>query len=80
MAKKRLYVDMDGTLAVFNNQIESEEVLFQKGYYRNLPPQKNVIEAVRILATKEPDMEVFILSAVLPTPYAQREKIEWLYQ
>lgn len=74
---KRLYVDMDGTLAVFNNQIESEEVLYQQGYYRNLPPQQNVIDAVRILSRRE-DIEIFVLSAVLPTPYAQQEKDAWL--
>lgn len=74
---KKLYVDMDGTLAVFNNQIESEEVLYQKGYYRDLPPQQNVIDAVRLLAQRE-DVEVFVLSAVLPTPYAQPEKDAWL--
>lgn len=75
---KRLYVDMDGTLAVFNNQIESEEVLFQKGYYRDLPPQQNVVDAVRLLTHQEPNLEVFILSAVLPSPYAEQEKKQWL--
>ena len=74
---KRLYVDMDGVLAVFNNQIESEEVLYQEGYYRDLPPQENVVEAVRRLTTN-PEIEVFILSAVLPSPYAEKEKNEWL--
>ena len=75
--KKRLYVDMDGTLAVFNNQIESEEVLYQQGYYRNLPPQQSVIDAVGFLSRRE-DIEIFVLSAVLPTPYAQPEKDAWL--
>lgn len=68
---------MDGTLAVFNNQIESEEVLYQQGYYRNLPPQQSVIDAVRILSHRK-DIEIFVLSAVLPTPYAQPEKDAWL--
>lgn len=74
---KRIYIDMDGTLAVFNNQIESEEVLWEKGYFRNLSAQQNVVEAARLL-TKRQDVEVFVLSAVLPTPYAAREKNEWL--
>lgn len=76
---KHIYIDMDGTLAVFNNQIESEEVLFQKGYYRNLEPQMNVVKATRkLLARKE--VEVFVLSAVLPSDYAEKEKNEWLDQ
>lgn len=76
---KRIYIDMDGTLAVFNNQIESEEVLFQEGYYRNLEPQINVIEAARHLLEQE-NVEVFVLSAVLPSDYAEKEKNEWLDQ
>lgn len=75
---KRLYVDMDGTLAVFNNQIESEEVLYQEGYYRDLPPQQHVVDAVRQIQQSNFDVEVFVLSAVLPSPYAEIEKNAWL--
>lgn len=78
MPTKRLYVDMDGVLAVFNNQIESEEVLFQQYYYRDLPPQQNVVDAVEWICKEMPDIEVFILSAVLPSPYAEYEKHQWL--
>lgn len=75
---KRLYVDMDGVLAEFNPDIESEEVLMQEGYYNNLPPQKNVVEAIRDIAKNDKEIEVYILSAVLPSPYAKNEKWEWL--
>ncbi len=34
----RIFIDMDGVLAYFNNNIESEEVLYQQGYFRNLLP------------------------------------------
>lgn len=78
MEQKRLYVDMDGTLAVFNNQLESEEALYQEGYFRDLAPQQNVVDAVKLLMEKEPALEVFVLSAVLPTPYAEQEKNAWL--
>lgn len=42
---KNVYIDMDGTLADFQ-QVASEEELFEQGYFANLKPQINVIEAV----------------------------------
>lgn len=73
----RLFIDMDGVLAYFNNQIESEEVLYQKGYFRNLLPQSMVVDAVNQLIDKHPD-QCYILSAVVESPYAEKEKREWL--
>lgn len=67
---------MDGTLADFQ-AVASEEELFEQGYFANLKPQSNVIEAVKELSARE-DIEIYILSAVLPSPYAQSEKNEWL--
>lgn len=46
--KQRLFVDMDGTLAEFH-PVHSMEELHAKGYFAGLPPQQNVVEAVRIL-------------------------------
>lgn len=76
--KPRLFVDMDGTLAKFNNQISSEEQLYEKGYFFNLEPQMDVVDAIRDII-KEDKMEVFALSAVLTDSlYALSEKNEWL--
>lgn len=76
--KPRLFVDMDGTLAKFNNQISSEEQLYEKGYFFNLEPQMDVVDAIRDII-KEDKMEVFALSAVLTDSlYALNEKNEWL--
>lgn len=61
--KQRLFVDMDGTLAEFH-PVHSMEELHAKGYFAGLPPQQNVVEAVRIL-NADTDVEVYILSAVL---------------
>ncbi len=75
--KPRLFVDMDGTLAVFN-QIDKLETLYEQGYFANLTPQVNVVDAVRMVQARN-EIEVFVLSAVLTdSKYAQVEKNEWL--
>lgn len=76
--KKRLFVDMDGTLAEFK-QIDALEQLYEKGYFENLQPQMAVVEAVKIISKECPDIEVYILSAVLSdSQYALQEKNAWL--
>lgn len=75
--KKRLYVDMDGTLAIWQ-EIEYFERLYEEGYYRNLLPQMPVVQSVRELM-KENNYEVYILSAYLTdSPYALEEKQAWV--
>lgn len=74
--KHRVFVDMDGTLAQFK-YVAFEELL-EPGYYRNLEPMKNTVEAVKELI-KRNNVEVFIMSAVLrEAPTAQDEKNAWL--
>lgn len=76
--KQRLFVDMDGTLAVFT-PVDELETLYQKGYFRNLAPHKNVVESVRHIINNHPEIEVRILSAYLTdSQYALQEKNEWL--
>ena len=78
--KKRLFVDMDGTLAVWQSA-KSIEDCFVKGYFKDLPPQDSVLNAVkRFMKENEDDLEVYVLSAVLNTPYAIPEKEDWLKQ
>lgn len=80
MEKKRIFVDMDGTLAVFKT-VEQLEVLYEEGYFRNLVPQENVLQATRNLIQNYPDVEVYVLSAYLSdSAYALHEKNEWLDQ
>lgn len=75
---KRLFVDMDGTLAEFR-QIDTLETLYEEGYFANLQPQMAVVEAVKIIIRECPDIEVNILSAVLTdSQYALQEKNDWL--
>ena len=76
--KQRLFVDMDGTLTEFLPQA-SMEPLYEQGYFRNLPPHKNVVEAIRRLICEHDEIEVFVLSAYLPdSPYALSEKHAWV--
>ena len=76
--KQRLYVDMDGTLAVFT-PVDELEMLYEKGYFLNQEPHENVVEAVREIIQRRPDIEVHILSAYLTdSEYALQEKNEWL--
>lgn len=75
---KRLFVDMDGTLAEFR-QVDTLEQLYEKGYFENLRPQTAVIEAVKIIVREHPEVEVHILSAVLSdSAYALEEKNAWI--
>lgn len=76
--KQRLFVDMDGTLAVFK-PVDEMETLYEEGYFKTLAPQRNVVEAVRKIITEHPEIEVNILSAYLSdSQYALQEKNEWL--
>lgn len=73
----RIFVDMDGTLAKWNN-VEFEE-LFEEGYYRNLEADEKILNEVNHLIKQGED--VYILSAYLTeSDYAKKEKQEWVKQ
>lgn len=75
--KKRLFVDLDGTCALW--QPVAEEELYEQGYYRNLPPYENVVKAVNELVQENSDIEVYVLSKYLTgSKYALHEKEEWV--
>ena len=76
--KQRLFVDMDGTLAAFR-PVDEIEVLYEEGYFLNLEPHENVVDAIREIITNHPEIEVNILSAYLAdSQFALQEKNEWL--
>ncbi|MCO5386991.1 MAG: hypothetical protein NHB14_15795 [Desulfosporosinus sp.] len=76
--KQRLFVDMDGTLAVFT-PVDELETLYEQGYFLNLEPIDNVVQAVKGIIRDYPDIEVNILSAYLSdSPWALAEKNTWL--
>ncbi|NCE98118.1 JAB domain-containing protein [Emergencia sp. 1XD21-10] len=76
--KTRLFLDIDGTLAVFT-PVDTMETLYEKGYFENLAPHENVIEGVKLFLRENPETEVFVLSSVLADSlYAEEEKQKWL--
>lgn len=79
--KKRLFVDMDGTLAQFHDVEKTFiEAMWQQGFYINLKPFENMVNGLRSFIKSNPDVEVYVLSAVLDTdpPFVVDEKCAWL--
>lgn len=76
----RLFVDMDGTLARFHDEVQYLERMFEKGFFLGLKPFDEAVEAVNRLAAADNDCEVFILSAAIEgePPYCRDEKHRWL--
>lgn len=76
--KKRLFVDLDGTLATWNKTAYFE-MLLEEGYFRDLAPYDIVVNAVREIELTRPDIEVYINSAYLTeSEYALSEKKAWV--
>lgn len=76
--RKRLFIDIDGTAAVFS-PVDTLEILYEKGYFLNLEPIPNVVKAIRLLQAQVSELELFILSGYLSdSKYALQEKNEWL--
>lgn len=76
--RQRLFVDIDGTIAVFK-PTERLETLYERNYFRDLEPQANVLDAIKGISRDNPEIELYILSAVLSdSEFALKEKNEWL--
>lgn len=76
-AKKRLFIDMDGTLAEYRT-FEAMEQYYQKGYFESLKPLQNVVDAVKEVIETCPDIEVYTLSACPDCSTVPMEKGSWL--
>ena len=76
--KNRVFIDMDGVICEYNPAAELSD-LEKSGYFRSLKPCRRVIRAVRHLLSVK-NVDVYILSAVLPQCAAEseKEKNEWL--
>lgn len=77
--KKRLFWDMDGVLAEWQEGTPLEEVC-EEGYFENLPPNPNMVSAIMQMyaARKEYDVELYILSAVFEDAHSIKDKNLWL--
>lgn len=76
--KKMLFVDMDGTLAVW--QPATPEELARPHYFAMLPVNGNVVRALQLIHNEhnEQDVDIYILSAVLQGTQAEEDKKKWL--
>ena len=76
--KIRLNLDLDGTAAVFQ-KVDTLETLYEKGYFLNLEPNQNVVDAIRLIIHNYPEIEVYVMSSVLSdSKYALSEKNQWI--
>lgn len=73
---KKLYFDMDGVLATWQEGTPIETVC-SPGYFANLPAEQNVIDALKLLA-KNDELELHILSAVFDEPHNIADKLHWI--
>ena len=58
----RIFVDMDGTLARFHDEVGYLERMFEKGFFSGLQPFQQAVQAINDLALYSKDCELFILS------------------
>jgi len=78
MEKRRVFLDMDGVLCEYRPD-SSVEDMTKDGYFRNLAPRSEMIDAVKYLLSRDV-AEVFVLSAVIPEvkDSATADKNAWL--
>ncbi len=80
---KRVYIDMDGTLCRFHDtEHQYIERMWEKGFYLGLKPFEEFVNAISLLINRNPNTDIYILSAVLPTdpPFIEDEKRRWVHE
>lgn len=70
------YVDMDGTIARFYDEMNYLEKMYEKGFFRGLAAFQNVVEAIQDLVKN--GEEVHVLTSVIESDYCKSEKDQWL--
>lgn len=78
--KKRLFIDMDGTVARFHDEINYLERMFEKGFFENLEPFQKAIFGLNLFHRVYPEVELYIISSTVDgyPPYCEDEKNRWL--
>ena len=76
----RLFVDMDGTLARFHDEVHYLERMFEENFFHDLAPFYEMVDGLKVFMQQHPDVEVFVLSSKVDgePPYCEKEKNEWL--
>lgn len=75
---KRLFIDMDGTLAKFHDEPKYLEAMYEEDFFKNLKPFENMINGVKEFINMHPDVEVFVLSSSIDSKYCCAEKNKWM--
>lgn len=74
--KINIFVDMDGVLAVYDNDVV--EKMYNEGFFLNRPVQKGNLKLVKNLI-EDKDVNVYILSSLLAdSEFILDEKNKWL--
>ncbi|MBP3921403.1 MAG: hypothetical protein J6D27_00355 [Ruminiclostridium sp.] len=78
--KKRLFIDMDGTVARFHDEVNYLERMFEKGFFENLEPFQKAISGLKLFYRVHPEVELYIITSTIDgyPPYCQEEKYKWL--
>lgn len=77
---KRLFIDMDGTIARFHDEVNYLEQMYEKNFFLNLQPFNEAVEGLRLFIKQNPQVEVFVISSCIDgePPYCRTEKERWL--
>ncbi len=75
---KRLFVDMDGTLAKFHDVTNYLERMYEEDFFYNLDPFENMVAGINLFIEQYPDTEVYIISSCIESPFCTRDKNKWL--
>lgn len=75
---KRLFIDMDGCIAQFHAKQNYLEEMYEEEFFKKLDPYSRIIFALQDFEKKHPEVQMCILSAYPNSPFAKKEKIEWL--
>ncbi len=76
--KKRLFIDMDGTIARFHDEESYLVRMYNAGFFENLRPFKEILHAIKLFMRCNPHIEVYILSSLIDSPFCADEKRRWL--
>lgn len=76
---KRIFIDMDGTVADFYQESDCLERMTEEGFFRNLRPMAFAQDLQGMANVGLVDAkDMYILSACVDTTYCRDEKREWI--
>lgn len=75
---KRLFIDMDGTLARFHDEVSYLERMYEEGFFSGLKPFENMVAGINLFMEQHPDIELYTISSSIQSPFCVPEKNAWL--